>query len=172
MCEYSDVCMFQLFIPPHSSFQQTLHVCLSFCALDKSVSSFRMPNSYNTSPRLCGFISVGKDGRVFSFEVCPDHLKIARRNVAGWTRSWDLSHSDQGQTWPDNITFHSAGVQEARDHLEEDPLVDAVSFINDFGKCAFIIITLVMCFYMTLVICRCMQNIVYWNLSEVYMKAR
>jgi hypothetical protein len=58
--------------------------------------------------------------------VCPDHLKIARRNVAGWTRSWDLSHSDQGQTWPDNITFHSAGVQEARDHLEEDPLVDAV----------------------------------------------
>ena len=105
-----------------------------------------MPNSNNTSLRLCGFISVGEDGRVFSFEVCPDHLKIARRNVAGWARSWDLSHSDQGQTWPDNITFHSAGVQEARDHLEEGPHVDAVSFINGFGN-VLLLMALVMCFY-------------------------
>ena len=80
--------------------------------------------------RLCRS-TVGEKGRVFSFEVSEEHLKISRRNVAEWAGSWDLR---QGERWPCNIVFHSVSVQEARDHLEEGTLIDAVS-PNDCGLC-------------------------------------
>ena len=75
---------------------------------------------------MLGFLSVGAEGCVLSFEVSPTHLKIARRNVAEWAESWDLSHPEQREKWPDNVRFHSAGVQEAQG-LIDCAAVDAVS---------------------------------------------
>lgn len=75
-------------------------------------------------------IAVGSMGRVLSFEVNPNHLAVARQNVATWTESWNLSRTQTESRWPDNICFYSAGVEEARDYLDNCQDIDGVREYN------------------------------------------
>ena len=60
---------------------------------------------------------------MFSFELNSGHQQVARRNLSCWASSWDLARQTK---WPDNVSYYSAGVQEAQSYLEEQDF-DAVS---------------------------------------------
>ena len=67
-----------------------------------------------------------------SFEVKPAHMEIARQNVTRWVRSWDLAHTQTHGQWPENVSFHCAGLEDARHYLEEP--VDGVSWVGMGGE--------------------------------------
>ena len=65
---------------------------------------------------------------MFSFEVKPAHMDIARQNFTRWARSWNLGHTQTHGQWPDNVSFHCASLEDARHYLEEP--VDGVSWVG------------------------------------------
>ena len=67
--------------------------------------------------------AVGDRGKVHSFEVREDHLKIAQSNYKQWLSSQALAHS--GYEMSENVTFYLNDLQESRELLKPAS-IDAV----------------------------------------------